>query len=277
MNTFVVSDWFFCCSLLRKLALSYNYFATTASFFADAVQLEKAGKYLSFQLLSCLFAASSASGYYGYGGPGIARHPYGGTSYVGRTVWGFPGGYRHKREAEADAEPGYGYGGYGGYGYGGYGYGGGVAAHPYGGSSYVGRTVWGIGKRSAPAPAPAPEKEEKAYAKHPKGGLSFVGRTVWGFPSAPKHKREAEPSYGSYGGYGYGAGVAAHPYGGSSYVGRTVWGFPGGYRHKREAEPSYGYGGYGGYGYGGGVAAHPYGGSSYVGRTVWGFPGGYRG
>ena len=52
-------------------------------------------------------------------------------------------------------------------------YGTGVAYHPYGGSSYVGRTVWGLrGKRSA----------EPAYAGHPYGGTSYVGRTIWGFP-----------------------------------------------------------------------------------------------
>merc|ERR1712029_1164027 len=63
-------------------------------------------------------------------------------------------------KAEADAEPGYGYGyGYGhGYGYGGYGhhygkrsaephYGyAGVAYHPGHATSYVGRTIWGLGK-----------------------------------------------------------------------------------------------------------------------------------
>ena len=92
--------------------------------------------------------------------PAYAGHPYGGTSYVGRTIWGFPGGYHHgygKRSAEP--EPYYGTG---------------VAYHPYGGSSYVGRTVWGAwrGKRSA----------EPAYAHHPYGGSSYVGRTIWGFP-----------------------------------------------------------------------------------------------
>merc|ERR1712062_95944 len=28
-----------------------------------------------------------------YYGTGVAYHPYGGSSYVGRTIWGFPGGY----------------------------------------------------------------------------------------------------------------------------------------------------------------------------------------
>ena len=115
----------------------------------------------------------------------------------------------------------YGYGGYGGY----VGYGPGIAHHPYGGSSYVGRTVWGFPryKREASEAPKADDDDDKAYAKHPDGGLSFVGRTVWGFPSDKKvHKREAEPSFG----YGYGPGIAHHPYGGTSYVGRTVWGFP---------------------------------------------------
>ncbi len=50
-------------------------------------------------------------------GPGVAGHPYGGTSYVGRTIWGLGKRSVEKREAEAEAEPQYGYfGGYGGYG-----------------------------------------------------------------------------------------------------------------------------------------------------------------
>merc|ERR1711992_363138 len=62
---------------------------------------------------------------YGYGGPGIAYHPYGGASYEYRSPQGLG-----KREAE----PGYGRG---------------IAAHPYGGSSYVYNSPWGLGKREA--------------------------------------------------------------------------------------------------------------------------------
>merc|ERR1712218_489612 len=145
-------------------------------------------------------AEADAYGYGGYGG-GVALHPYGGSSYVGPTVWGLG---RKKRDADAEAYGGYGFGydalsgnsfihrsgvGYwpGGeqrgtkgkreaeadaYGYGGYG--GGVALHPYGGSSYVGPTVWGLGRK----------------------------------------KRDAEADAYGYGGYG--GGVALHPYGGSS-------------------------------------------------------------
>merc|ERR1711981_207428 len=63
---------------------------------------------------------------------------------------------------------------------------GGVAGHPYGGTSYVGRTVWGFpsmghhyGKRSADAD---PHMPMTGIAMHPGGGTSYVGRTVWGFP-----------------------------------------------------------------------------------------------
>jgi len=192
---------------------------------------------------------------YGYGyGRGIAAHPYGGSSYTYRSPQGLG-----KREAE----PGYGYGGsyqrvtridgydrqltsygvatngYGAYvdeprfgrlgkreaepGYG-YGYGRGIAAHPYGGSSYTYRSPQGLGKREA----------EPGYgygygrgiAAHPYGGSSFTYRSPQGLG-----KREAEPGYG----YG-GPGIAAHPYGGSSYTYRS----PQGLRGKRDAEPSYG-------------------------------------
>merc|ERR1711936_276853 len=63
---------------------------------------------------------------------------------------------------------------------------GGVAGHPYGGTSYVGRTVWGFpsmghhyGKRSADAD---PHMPMTGIAMHPGGGTSYVGPTVWGFP-----------------------------------------------------------------------------------------------
>ena len=99
--------------------------------------------------------------------------------------------------AAATAEPYYGGYGYGGYGHGGY------AGHYGGGSSYVGRTIWGLGKRSADA---EPEAEAEAVA-------------------APEATPEAnpEPHYGY--GYGlgyYGPGIAGHPGLASSFVARYV-------------------------------------------------------
>merc|ERR1712106_32902 len=109
----------------------------------------------------------------------------------------------------AAAEPGYGYGG--------------VAYHPYGGSSYTHRS--------------------------PQGLHGHYGGYGYGHGYG-KRSADAEPGYGGYG------GVAYHPYGGSSSVYRTTQGLTGhyggyGYGHgygKRsaEAEPGYGYGhGYG--------------------------------
>jgi len=112
--------------------------------------------------------------------------------------------------AAATAEPYYGGYGYGGYGHGGY------AGHYGGGSSYVGRTIWGLGKRSADA---EPEAEAEAVA-------------------APEAAPEAEPHYGY--GYGlgyYGPGIAGHPGLATSFVARS----PQGLRGKRSAEPYYGY------------------------------------
>merc|ERR1712203_906122 len=92
----------------------------------------------------------------------------------------------------AAAEPGYG----------------GVALHPYGGSSSVYRTTRGL------------------------TGYGYGGYGYRGYG-----KREAEPGYGA---------IAYHPYGGSSSVYRTTQGLTGygygGYYGKRSAEPGY-YGG----------------------------------
>ena len=95
--------------------------------------------------------------------------------------------------AAATAEPYY-----GGYGYGGYHRG--IAGHPTG-TSYVGRTIWGLGKRSADA---EPEAEAEAVA-------------------APEAAPEAEPHYGY--GYGlgyYGPGIAGHPGLATSFVARYL-------------------------------------------------------
>jgi len=73
-----------------------------------------------------------------------------------------------------------------------------------------------MGKRSADA-------DPHGVAGHPYGATSYVGRTVWGFPSMGHHygKRsaDADPHMPM-------TGIAMHPGGGTSYVGRTVWGFP---------------------------------------------------
>ena len=210
---------------------------------------------------------------------GVRTNGYGGA-YVDEPKFG--------RLGKREAEPSYGYG-----------YGRGIAAHPYGGSSYTYRSPQGLGKREA----------EPGYgygygrgiAAHPYGGSSYTYRSPQGLG-----KREAEPSYGyggsyqrvtridgadaqltTYGvrtngyggayvdeprfgrlgkreaepGYGYGGpAIAAHPYGGSSYTYRSPQGLG-----KREAEP--------GYGYGPGIAAHPYGGSSYTYRSPQGLRG----
>merc|ERR1712036_74655 len=127
--------------------------------------------------------------------------------------------------ASAEAEPSYGYGG--------------IAHHPYGGSSYRGRTVYGYGSHVS-----------HGYGYGHGHARSYVYRQQYDGPSHGYgyhglHKRdaEAEPSYGY-------TGIAHHGYGATAYRGRTVYGYPSrgygyGYHglHKRdaEAEPSYGY------------------------------------
>merc|ERR1711997_621980 len=144
----------------------------------------------------CLAAAVSAEpeadAYYGYGyghqqawpgayGPGFSATCYGCRPY----------GLHHlgKRDAEADAEPHYGYGfpGYGYFPYGGYGY------HGYGATSFVARSPQGLrGKRSA----------EPFY------GYGY------GHPYAfYAHPRAV-----------FGPGVAGHAGGGTSYVARSPQG-----------------------------------------------------
>jgi len=55
----------------------------------------------------------------------------------------------------------------------------------------VGAFAHPVGKREAS------EEPEQALAAHPNGGTSFVGETVWGFPVAKAvEKREAEPAVG---------------------------------------------------------------------------------
>merc|ERR1712088_970028 len=157
-----------------------------------------------FQVLAALLAVVVAEPFgYGYG-RGVARHPYGGRSYVGPTVWGLG---RKKRDAEADA---YGYGGYGG----------GVALHPYGGSSYVGPTVWGLGRKKRDADA-------EAYGGYGFGydalsGHSFIHRSGVGYwpggeQRGPRGKRSA--------GWGYDYNALS----GNSFIRRSGVGYyPGG-------------------------------------------------
>merc|ERR1712045_383035 len=57
---------------------------------------------------------------------GIAGHPYGATSYVGRTVWGFPSVHGHYGKRSADADPHMDMAMTG------------IAMHPNGATSYVG-------------------------------------------------------------------------------------------------------------------------------------------
>ena len=133
--------------------------------------------------------------------------------------------------AAATAEPYYGGYGYGGYGHGGY------AGHYGGGSSYVGRTIWGLGKRSADA---EPEAEAEAVA-------------------APEATPEADPYYGYYGQYAWPS------YSAPGFT-ATTWGARG--KRSADPEPYYGYGyGLGYYGHGHvGIAGHPGHATSFVAR-----------
>ena len=107
--------------------------------------------------------------------PGIAGHPGPATSYVGRTIFGYP----HLHYGKRSAEP----------------HGAGVAVHPGHAVSHVGPTTFGYpsihpfyGKREAEAeaqPEAAPEAEASPDAD------AFYGHYGYGLPLA-------------YGGYGYG-------------------------------------------------------------------------
>jgi len=121
--------------------------------------------------------ADAHYGYYGYG-LGVAHHPYGlARSYVGPTVYGYPG-YRY---------------------------------------GYYGHPLGHFGKRSAepePHGVVAPLHHPVGVAGHPGPATSYVGRTVFGYPSLHYGKRsadadadaDADAHYGlyGYGGYGYG-------------------------------------------------------------------------
>ena len=131
-------------------------------------------------------------GYYGLGyGLGVAGHPTG-VSYTQRSPQGIG-----KREAEEEDPKA-------------------LATHPSGGTSYVGRTVFGYPvKRSAEGEEEVAEAEPEA----PKRGYVYIGPTTWGFPAAAKEveKRDADPavSYSNrspQGAYGFGYGYGPAPY-----------------------------------------------------------------
>merc|ERR1712001_350174 len=142
-------------------------------------------------ILAALLAVVAAEPFYGGIGYGYAYavgHPTGVSFTRQSRLDGFGyGGYRGKRDADAD--------GYGGYGYGGYGYGG----------DYVGRTIWGLrGKRSA-EPFGYGYGYGRGVAGHYGGGSSYVGPTVWGLG---RKKRDADADADAYGYGGYGGGIA---------------------------------------------------------------------
>lgn len=118
-----------------------------------------------FLQIAAVLAAVSADPYYGYGQyswPSAYAPGFSSTCY----------GCRGKRSAEPEPEPYYGY----------YGYGPGIAYHGYGATSYTQRSPQGIGKRSA---EPEPHYYG-GYGYHPYGGSSYVGRTIWGLRGKTK-------------------------------------------------------------------------------------------
>merc|ERR1739844_529924 len=165
-------------------------------------------------------------------------------------------GCRGKRSAEADAEaePGYGFYGYYPYGYYGlhrgyYGlpFGAGVAGHPGAATSYSHRSVQGIGKRSAEEEAaPAEAEAAPVAAVAPVHyGLPFFGyglpaiynnptlqwpgvktpffeRTTWGLRGKRSAEADAEPGYCGYP-YGY-YGYPYYGYRTGNYVHRSPQG-----------------------------------------------------
>merc|ERR1712038_1328485 len=176
-------------------------------------------------VLAAALAAVAAEPFYGgigYGYDFVSPHPTG-VSFIRQSrLDGL--GYRGKRSAE----PFYGYG-----------YGRGVAGHYGGGSSYVGPTVWGLGRKKRDADADAyygygGYGYGRGVGAHYGGGFSYVARS----PQGLRGKRSAEPFFG-YGPYGYGVrdgAIAFHPTG-TSFTARS----PQGLRGKRSAEPGWGY------------------------------------
>merc|ERR1712024_302831 len=217
-------------------------------------------------LLTALAAVAMAEpeadawhGYYGYGyHPGFYGYGYGHQqawpAAAGPEFSSTCFGCRGKRsaDADADAEPGYGFYGYYPYGYYGlhrayYGLhlGAGVAGHPGAASSYSHRSVRGIGKRSAEEDAAPAEAEAAPVAKvapvaygYPFFGYGLpaiynnptlqwpgfkapgIEVTTWG--ARGKRSADAEPGY-----YGYPYGYYGYPYYGyrtGNYVHRSPQG-----------------------------------------------------
>merc|ERR1711997_69869 len=228
----------------------------------EGISKSKKTTTMKLLLLTALAAVALAEpeadahyGYYGYG-----YHP----GFYGYGLWGHqqawptasaPGvsstcfGCRGKRSAEADAEaePGYGFYGYYPYGYYGLPLGAGVAGHPGAATSYSHRSVQGIGKRSAEEDAaPAEAEAAPVAAVAPVHyGLPFYGyglpaiynnptlqwpgykvpgfeRTTWGARGKRSAEADAEPGY-----YGYPYGYYGYPYYGyrtGNYVHRSPQG-----------------------------------------------------
>jgi len=157
----------------------------------------------------------------------LAVHPGHATSYVGRTIFGYPH-LLHKRDADPHGVV--------------------AVAHPpvavpihtnhwpaavgpgFESTCYGCRPVAlvaGRKKRDAEphgvvAVAPAP------LAVHPGHATSYVGRTIFGYPHL-LHKRDADP-HGvvavSHGPVIVSPALSFHPGHATSYVGRTVFGYP---------------------------------------------------
>merc|ERR1712212_607052 len=132
-----------------------------------------------------------STGYHGHGG--VAHHPYGGSSYRGRTVYGYPGHYLHKREAEADAEPGY-------------------VGHYY-------------------QPARSYSFGYNVHQSHPGYAHSYQSRYQSAGHYLHKGEADAEPGYGYAGHHGYSSyrSTGYHGYGyarATSYVAPTTYGYP---------------------------------------------------
>jgi len=218
-----------------------------------------------FTLVICLAALTAAEPGYLYGGygthslgasVGIAGYApaaipgaYGGYAGAGRYIANSAGVVHiAKREAEAEAEPGYLYGGYGihnlGASVGIAGYAPAAVPGAYGGYAGAGRYlansggVVHIAKREAEADAEAePGYLYGGYGIHNLGASvgiagyapAAVPGVYGGYAGAGRYlansagvvhvaKREAEPGY-LYGGYGYGLGYAGLGYAGLGYSG----------------------------------------------------------
>jgi len=249
-----------------------------------------------FATLAALLAVASADAEPGYYRPsGVAYHPYGASSYRGRTIYGYPShGYRrhHLGKREAEAEPTYGLRPAYSFGYNvdqshpghAHAY---QSVHQSGGYAAYYRPHY-VHKREA---EPSYHYRGNGVAHHPDGGSSYVAPTTYGasayrgryvyggYPSYATHgyrrhhlgKRdaEAEPTYGLGPAYSFGYNVdQSHPGHARSYQSvHQSGGYAAYYRphyiHKREAEPSY-------YNYRGVAARHPYRATSYVSPTTYG-------